>query len=101
MRGGRCNEAKMDIQQIVDDIYALNCHLQVFEKKYALSSDGFYEMYVQGELDNGEFEQIRDFVEWAGFYKVKLELEDGFRRINRQRMQAVRASRAPLVPTTV
>ena len=91
----------MDIQQIVDDIYALNRHLQAFEKKYALSSADFYEMFVQGELDNGEFEQTRDFVEWAGFYKIKLELEGEFHHLSRQRMQAVRASRAPLAPTTV
>lgn len=90
----------MNVQQIVDDVYALNRHLQVFEKKYALSSADFYEMYVQGELDDGEFEQTRDFVEWAGFYKIKLELERDFQRLSRQRVRAIRVVRAPLVPAT-
>lgn len=73
----------MSMQQIVDDIYALNRHLQSFEKKYGLTSSDFYELYSNGELDEGEFEQSRDFVEWAGFYKMKRQLEAEFSKLSR------------------
>jgi hypothetical protein len=45
--------------------------LQAFEKKYGLASADFYELFSQGVLDDGEFEQTRDFCEWAGFYEIK------------------------------
>ena len=86
----------MKIQQIIDDIYSLNAHLQTFEKKYGLTSQDFYNLYSQGELDDGEFEQTRDFIEWAGFFRMKQQLEREFQTLSRQRVRAFRAGEAVL-----
>lgn len=76
--------------KLIDSIYMINAHLQEFEKKYGLSSADFYELYGQGVLDDGEFEQTRDFCEWAGFYEIKRQREEDFAALSRQRLEALR-----------
>jgi len=87
----------MSMQQIVDDMYALNRHLQSFEKRYGLTSSDFYELYSNGDLDEGEFEQSRDFVEWAGFHKMKSQLEAEFARLSHERLAALRSGEQVLL----
>ena len=79
-----------DLGQLIDSIYQINIHVQAFEKKYGLSSADFYELFSQGVLDEGEFEQTRDFCEWAGFFEIKRQREDEFAALSRQRLEALR-----------
>ncbi len=45
--------------------------LDEFEQKYHITSDDFYQKWLQGKTDDDP-----DLNEWAGFYKLKLVLEE-------------------------
>ena len=62
--------ATIALSDILDDLRAADQALRKFEYRYWMSSDVFYDLYSQGRLDDGE--NLEDFSEWAGFYKIKL-----------------------------
>ncbi|MBC8185421.1 hypothetical protein H8E88_30370 [candidate division KSB1 bacterium] len=63
---------KLTIQDILEDLHAIETHCRQFEKKYNLHSEFFFDAYMNGRLeDDGN----PDFAEWAGFYKSKLDRE--------------------------
>jgi len=45
--------------------------LNEYEQKYHITSDDFYQKWLQGKTDDDP-----DLNEWAGFYKTKLQLEE-------------------------
>ena len=57
----------MTIEQLIQDLHALEIELQKFEKKYNLLSPFFYQLYKAGKL-----ECDRDYLKWAGLYQIKL-----------------------------
>jgi len=66
--------ATLTLSDILDDLRAADQVLRKFEQRYWVSSDVFYDLYSQGKLDDGE--NLEDFSEWAGFYKIKQHRED-------------------------
>jgi hypothetical protein len=72
------------LSEILDDLRAADQTLRKFEQRYWLSSDVFYELYSQGRLDNGE--NLEDFSEWAGFYKVKRHREELLSQFSKERI---------------
>ncbi|MCX6029492.1 MAG: hypothetical protein NT169_09350 [Chloroflexi bacterium] len=62
------------IAEILDDLRAADEIIRRYERRYWLNSTDFYEFYNQGLLDNGE--NLKDFTEWAAFYKLKLRREE-------------------------
>lgn len=57
----------MTVEQLIQDLHALENELQKFEKKYNLLSPFFYKLYQTGKL-----EYDRDYLKWAGLYQIKL-----------------------------
>lgn len=82
----------MELGDILDDIYAMEGVIKKYEKKYGITSRAFYELYRSGKLDNGEFEQTREFCDWAGAYEIKLEREREFEVLSRKRLAAFRSA---------
>lgn len=80
--------ATVTITEIIDDLRAADEITRHFERRYWLSSDVFYELYSQGLLDNGE--NLEDFAEWAGFYKIKRHREKLLREFSEQRVGELR-----------
>ena len=76
--------ATITLGDILDDLRAADQILRKFEQRYWISSDVFYELYSQGRLDDGE--NLEDFSEWAGFYKIKQHREKLLRQFSRQRI---------------
>ena len=72
------------LSEILDDLRAADEILHKFEQRYWLSSDVFYELYAQGRLDDGE--NLEDFSQWAGFYKIKQHREELLSQFSRQRI---------------
>ena len=68
----------VSLGDILDDLRAADQALRRFEQRYELSSDAFYELYTQGRLDDGD--NLEDFSEWAGFYRIKQHREGLLRR---------------------
>lgn len=60
----------MTLTEIIQDIHGLDTELTILEERYGLLSEDFYHLYQTGEL-----EQSRDFIEWIGYYEMKLERE--------------------------
>ena len=59
----------MVLQDIMDDIHALYEDLRVYERKYGILSETFYELYTNGvEPDNTDW--VMDWSDWAGAYKL-------------------------------
>ncbi len=76
--------SEMTVEEILDDIRAADEQLREFEQKYGLNSEVFHELFCQGKLDDGEFEQTADFCMWAGFYEIKRDREKRFVELSKQ-----------------
>lgn len=66
----------MTLQEIIADIHALREDLEVYERKYGVLSDTFYESYLSGE----EPENNAWISDWAGAYKIWLRRQEQYRQ---------------------
>ena len=60
----------MTLEEVIQSIHALETRLQVFEEKYKMRSEDFYQLAQDDKL-----EQSADFIEWLGLYEIKLRRE--------------------------
>ncbi len=82
--------ATITLSDLLDDLRVADQTLRKFEQRYWISSDAFYGLYSQGVLDNGE--NLEDFAEWAGAYKLKQDRERLLRQFSEQRVANLRAT---------
>jgi hypothetical protein len=78
----------MELQQLIREIHWIEWQLRIFEDKYGLLSQDFYEAIESGQLsefDDGKDPHFHDFLEWHGLYKVWLRREQAYRELLRQR----------------
>jgi len=61
----------MTLDDILQDIYALEDEMRAYERKYGVLSETFYESYVKGEEPPDEA-WVRDWTAWASAYQVWL-----------------------------
>lgn len=61
----------MTLDDILQDIYALEDEMRTYERKYGVLSETFYESYVSGE-EPPDDAWVRDWTAWASAYKVWL-----------------------------
>lgn len=81
----------MTLQEIIADIHALNEDLEVYERKYGVLSETFYELYQSGEEPENET-WVLDWADWAGAYKILLRRQEQYRRtieVLRQQTQSL------------
>jgi hypothetical protein len=69
----------MTLQEIIADIHALNEDLEVYERKYGVLSETFYESYTSGEEPEDDA-WVLDWADWAGAYKILLRRRGQYRR---------------------
>ncbi len=69
----------MTLQDIIADIHALTEDLEVYERKYGVLSETFYESYVNGEEPEDDA-WVLDWADWAGAYKILLRRQEEYRR---------------------
>ena len=62
----------MTLDQILQDIHAMKEDLLVFERKYGVPTEVFYEAYQRGE-EPSDSAWVLDWSEWAGTYKILQE----------------------------
>ncbi len=80
----------MKLQDIVQDLHALEERVRAYERKYGITSSDFYELYQAGLLDDDGFEKTQEFTRWASAYEIKLERESAFERLSRERVAMLR-----------
>ncbi|MBC8447547.1 MAG: hypothetical protein H8D78_07340 [Chloroflexi bacterium] len=80
----------MTLEEIIQDLHALEERIRANERKYGITSKDFYELYRQGLLDDDGFEQTTEFIRWASAYEIKLEREAAFEKMSRAFLQTLR-----------
>ncbi len=68
----------MVLEDILQDIYALEDELRVYERKYNVLSETFYKSYVNGE-EPPDDTWVRDWTAWASAYKLWLHRREQYR----------------------
>jgi len=68
----------MTLDNILQDIYALEDEMRTYERKYGVLSETFYESYMNGEEPPDEA-WVRDWTAWASAYKVWLRRREQYR----------------------
>ena len=84
----------MTLDEILQDIHALEEDMLTYERKYGVLSETFYESYVNGEEPPNDT-WVLDWNDWAGTYEIWLR-----RREQGKALSAVieRAARREPIP---
>src|SRR3990172_6623840 len=67
------------LQDILADIHALQEDIEVYERKYGVLSETFYEAYTKGE-EPADDAWVLDWSDWAGAYSLLLRRQNEYRR---------------------
>lgn len=59
----------MTLDEILQEIHAMRQNLLVFERKYGVPSELFFEAYQNGE-EPADSAWVLDWAEWAATYKI-------------------------------
>ena len=70
----------MTLQEIIDDIHAMTKDCEIYERKYGILSETFYESYMEGEEPEND-DWVMDWTDWAGAYKVLLRRREQYRQM--------------------
>jgi hypothetical protein len=68
----------MILQDLLEDIPALREDTEVYERRYGVLSETFYEAYMNGEEPEDDA-WVLDWADWAGAYQILLRREDEYR----------------------
>jgi len=61
---------KITAENLLRDIYEAEAAQRWFEQKYGLLSETFYQLYRQGALRDEDPNEIREYMDWAGWYEI-------------------------------
>ena len=67
----------MTLEDLLQDIYALEDEMRTYERKYGVLSETFYESYTSGEEPPDEA-WVRDWTAWASAYRVWLRRREQY-----------------------
>ncbi|MCP4211325.1 MAG: hypothetical protein GY764_07575 [Halieaceae bacterium] len=70
---------EMTLQDIIEDIHMLNDDIEIYERKYGVLSETFYESYLGGEEPEDD-SWVLDWSDWAGAYRILLRRQEQYRR---------------------
>ena len=88
----------MILRDILEDIHALYEDLEVYERKYGVLSETFYELYTSGEEPEDEA-WILNWADWAGAYQLLLRRQEQYRSTI-QALQSQTQSLVSILDTT-
>lgn len=72
----------MTLEEILEDIHAMEEDLLMFERKYGVLTETFYEAYARGEEPEDDT-WVLDWGEWAGTYKILLHRRAKYQQVVR------------------
>ena len=70
----------MTLDEILQDIHTLEEDIVVYERKYGVLTETFYESYVNGE-EPPDDAWVLDWNDWAGAYEILLRRREQYREI--------------------
>jgi hypothetical protein len=65
----------MTLDEILQDIHAMEQDLLTFERKYGVLTETFYQAYQRGEEPEDDA-WVLDWSEWAGTYEILLQRQE-------------------------
>lgn len=68
---------EMMLDDLLQDIYALEEEMRTYERKYGVLSETFYESYTNGEEPPDEA-WVRDWTAWASAYRLWLRRREQY-----------------------
>jgi hypothetical protein len=69
----------MTLDDILQDIHALTNELRIYERKYNMLSETFYEAYTNGK-EPPDDAWVRDWTAWASAYQLWLRCREQFKQ---------------------
>lgn len=70
----------MTLQEIIEDIHALTEDVEMYERKYGVLSETFFEAYNNGEEPEDDA-WVLDWADWAGAYQILLRRQEQYRQV--------------------
>ena len=69
----------MILQDIIVDIHALTEDLEMYERKYGVLTETFYELYSNG-IEPEDDTWVLDWSDWAGVYQLLIRRQKQYRK---------------------
>lgn len=70
----------MTLDEILQDIHALEEDIVAYERKYGVLAETFYESYINGE-EPPDDAWVLDWNDWAGAYEIWLRRREQYQEI--------------------
>lgn len=84
-------EQTLTAETLLREIYSAETELRWFEQKYGLLSETFYRLYEQGQLRDEDPAEIREYLEWAGWWEIYQSRRQRYEQAITQRLQTIAA----------
>jgi hypothetical protein len=78
-------------EDLLRDIYEAEAAQRWFEQKYALLSETFHRLYQQGLLRDEDPDEIREYMEWAGWCEIYQDRRQRYDQLVQQRLESLTA----------
>ena len=76
---------------LLRDIYQAEAARRWFEQKHGLLSETFYHLYQQGKLRDEDPEEIREYLEWAGWCEIYEDRRERYEKAIEERLKKITA----------
>lgn len=76
-------------EDLLRDIYEAEAAQRWFEQKYGLLSETFYRLYQEGLLRDEDPDEIREYMEWAGWCEIYQDRRQRYDQLIQQRLDAL------------
>ncbi|MGD8794858.1 MAG: hypothetical protein PVF47_20075 [Anaerolineae bacterium] len=77
---GMMDRETITAEDLLRDIYQAESELRWFEQKHTLLSENFYQLYQQGHLRDEDPVEIREYLEWAGWWEIYQDRRERYQR---------------------
>ena len=84
-------EQLLTAEMLLREIYQAETELRWFEQKYGLLSETFYRLYEQGQLRDENSAEIREYLEWSGWWEIYQSRRQRYEQAITQRFRAITA----------
>ena len=83
--------SQMTLDEIIQDIHAMDEELWHYEARYGLRTQYFYALYKAGKLRDQDPVETRDYTDWVACYEVKRQREELYDNLVRDVLQKAQA----------
>jgi hypothetical protein len=70
----------MTLAEIIQDVHACEEDMLMYERKYNILSETFYESYMQGD-EPPDDAWVLDWSDWAGAYEIWLDRKQRYKKV--------------------